>query len=250
MICPSATVGDARGLLAGAPRREGGRARPGRRPLGHDPTVVLPFGRGGIIGGSMLASGRRWARRSSVALIIYAAFDPSRSAHAADRRQLDRRVHRVPLRRVEPSARATGPDGRGAGVVCDHASVNTVPRWSCAALAPARGWRSDGRCRRPLITAALACRGQDVPDGPSRPGAFTASDVAAVVGVGGERVRAGVACLLQADAGRRREPPDSACAGSSRSWRSTVVTFELDGRVIGRRWLMAALIGYRQRSRW
>ncbi len=39
--------------------------------------VVLPFGRGGIIGGSMLALGRAMGESISVALVLAIAFDPS-----------------------------------------------------------------------------------------------------------------------------------------------------------------------------
>ena len=40
-------------------------------------TVVLPFGRGGIIGGSMLGLGRALGETIAVALIISPIFDPA-----------------------------------------------------------------------------------------------------------------------------------------------------------------------------
>ena len=70
--------------------------------------VVIPFGRGGIIGGSMLALGRAMGESISVAIV------PQRrlldlAAHPGDRRQHDRRAHRQPVRRRRPAPTACPP---------------------------------------------------------------------------------------------------------------------------------------------
>ena len=75
MVIPLAMRDHARGLRAGADRRARGRVRAGGDPFGMIRTVVLPFGRGGIIGGTMLALGRALGETVAVLLIISPAFD-------------------------------------------------------------------------------------------------------------------------------------------------------------------------------
>ena len=74
--------GDARGVLAGAARaRRKARSRSAARKWGVIRTVVLPFGRGGIIGGSMLGLGRALGETIAVTLIISPTFDPHALTH-------------------------------------------------------------------------------------------------------------------------------------------------------------------------
>ena len=65
-----------RGVFAQAPigEREAALAL-GLDPWGMIRTVVLPFGRGGIIGGTMLGLGRALGETIAVLLIISPAFD-------------------------------------------------------------------------------------------------------------------------------------------------------------------------------
>lgn len=76
MIMPIATA-VIREVFAQAPvvEKEGALALGGTR-WGMIRTVVLPFGRGGIIGGSMLALGRALGETIAVALIIIPIYDP------------------------------------------------------------------------------------------------------------------------------------------------------------------------------
>ena len=93
-----------------------------------------------------------------------------------------------------------------------------------------------------LITAALP-QGEDIPDGPSRPGAFTASDVAAVVGSA-----ASAFALVWLVYYKLMPVADAGVAGFCVCWFVAFlalywyVTFELDGRVMAGDRLMAALM--------
>ena len=165
--------------------------------------VVLPFGRGGIIGGSMLALGRAMGESISVALVLSIAFDPV-GAHAADRRQLDRRIHRRPLRRVQPGAGPARPDGLRAGAVCDHASDQHRRLTGRTSLPLGRrGGDLMASVANELITAALP-QGGDAPDTPIAAGRLHRLGSGRSGRIGGECVRAGVARLLPAAAGSRR----------------------------------------------
>ena len=83
-------------------------------------TVVLPFGRGGIIGGSMLGLGR--ARRDDRGHADHlAAVQPALAhARAPDRRELDRVAHRAAVLGVE-RVRDQRADGRRPDAVRHHA---------------------------------------------------------------------------------------------------------------------------------
>ena len=98
MIVPICTA-VMREVFSQAPpgEKEGALALGGTR-WGVIKSVVLPFGRGGIIGGSMLGLGRALGETIAVTLIISPLFNPhSAHARAPDRRQLDRVAHRAPV---------------------------------------------------------------------------------------------------------------------------------------------------------
>ena len=81
--------------------------------------VVLPFGRGGIIGGTMLGLGRALGETIAVLLIISPGVR-DQAAHPRDRHQHRQRADRRPLRRGQrrPALRAAG---RRLRAVPDHA---------------------------------------------------------------------------------------------------------------------------------
>ncbi|GMA86703.1 phosphate transport system permease protein [Angustibacter aerolatus] len=88
-----------RGVFAQAPagEREAALALGGTR-WGAIRAVVLPFGQGGVIGGTMLALGRALGETIAVVLIISPAFEPE-GAGPRDRHRDHLRPHRRPVRR-------------------------------------------------------------------------------------------------------------------------------------------------------
>ena len=82
-------------------------------------SVVLPFGRGGIVGGTMLGLGRALGETIVVLLIISPGLR-HQPAHPAGGRQLRLRPHRHPGQRVV-GLRDIGPHGRRSlPLRCDH----------------------------------------------------------------------------------------------------------------------------------
>ena len=152
MVLPDGLRGDARGVLR---RRRSGRRRPRSRsapPAGAMiRTVVLPFGRGGIIGGTMLGLGPR-ARRDHRGDADHLAGLRDQAARPRDR-------HHHGSARSSPAASARPAPSQlsallAAGFVLFIITLSSTPRGRSSSTAAARGagTEPDDRCpARPSV---------------------------------------------------------------------------------------------------
>ncbi|MEZ5133700.1 MAG: hypothetical protein R2699_01215 [Acidimicrobiales bacterium] len=161
------------GRARSSPRRRRTSARArwtlGATRWGMIRTVVLPFGRGGIIGGSMLGLGRALGETIAVALIL----SPS---------------YKIVTQLLEPGGATVAstiaiefPEATPFGVSALMAAglalflitlaVNMVASFVVSKSRSGKGWRSERRARRPSRLAGVRSAGGAAPaDVPRRPG--------------------------------------------------------------------------------
>ena len=205
---------DARGVLAGAGGREGGRAGAGRHRWGIIKKVVLPFGRGGMVGGAMLGLGRALGETIAVA-IISPSFTISPHILQTGGNTIGANIAH-PVRRLEPAdVRLQALMAAGPRPVRHHAGRQPVA--SLIVRRSRSGGRGDlmgtdvTRARRPV-----GRRRRRTPRDTPRPGAFGRHDAGVARRLCGLRVLpdlAGSTTALAASAGSA-----SASSGTCCSW--------------------------------